>query len=161
MVRRARRNVGRARLGCFPPVVGFWLSERAKVFPIAVSLCVCMDESYYIDLNQVPNWARKTTITETEGDIEGLECDGCGHQWKPRVDQPKTCPQCNANILWDESETDEAFVVNQADVAELSQPTMCDECGEPVDTDGDDEQASTESDDNSKTLGDLLGDGDE
>lgn len=117
-----------------------------------------MENNYFIDLNQVPNWARKTTITRTEGEIEGLRCDGCDHTWKPRVDQPQTCPDCNANILWDESAADEPHVVNQADVAELSQPSLCEECGTEIDTDGDGER---ESDDNSKTLGDLLRDGDE
>lgn len=120
-----------------------------------------MENNYFIDLNQVPNWARKTTVDRIEGDIDGLRCDGCGHTWKNRTDEPKTCPGCNATIMWDEERIEEPSVVNQADVSALSQPSLCEECGEEIDTSGADVQDSTESDEGNKTLGDLLRDGDE
>lgn len=79
-------------------------------------------DSHIVDLRQVPAWAKKTTIEAVDGEIPGFRCDGCGHVWKNRTDEPQTCPECGAGIVWDEDELNDPRVLTESDFAQLQQP---------------------------------------
>lgn len=38
-------------------------------------------------------------MSDKRDKVELIKCHHCGHEWEPRVKQPKKCPQC-CNSLW-------------------------------------------------------------
>jgi len=38
-----------------------------------------------------------------------FECDECGYVWTPRVSEPSSCPQCNGEIDYNDSEIDAGY----------------------------------------------------
>lgn len=116
-------------------------------------------QSHIVDLREIPAWSKKTTVEPVEGDIPGFRCDGCGHVWRNRTEEPSSCPDCGAGIVWDEDELNAPEMLTEADFSELHQPSVCAECGEEI------EAAEAEnrpaSDEDSLTLADVLDSGDE
>jgi hypothetical protein len=47
---------------------------------------------------------------------ELIKCHHCGHEWEPRVKQPKKCPQCQ-NPLWKSDRPKKRNVVMGVDTA--------------------------------------------
>ena len=74
---------------------------------------------YILDEAKVPpsyrmTWAETTTIT-------GLECKGCGHTWRNNVDQPVSCPDCGAGLIWEDDVISDGEVTSDKSVESLFQ----------------------------------------
>lgn len=72
-------------------------------------------DGYEIDPKKIPSWARVTSAEPTEGEIDGLRCNGCDHVWATRVEQPKSCPGCDTELVWN---PDEKVTLNMAEINE-------------------------------------------
>lgn len=34
-----------------------------------------------------------------------LKCNQCGHEWRPRIEDPRICPKCHS-LRWDKEKKD-------------------------------------------------------
>jgi len=57
---------------------------------------------------------KKFRTANTDGII--LKCYACGHTWKPRVENPKECPNCGSARWFEEDRALNIIMANTRDI---------------------------------------------
>lgn len=121
-------------------------------------------DGYLVRPDEVPVWSRYTRVerVETE-DGAVLECQGCGHQWRNRKPNPRTCPSsngCGAEIAWERDQLagenhDDRTILAQADADGSASDGLVLRMPEEQDAGGDDDDGDDDGDGESDETTDL------